>query len=59
MTLPPEYPFQQTVADMFHHEGHMYIAYAERLTGKAASELCLDFLGGGAVWEVGYLQLAR
>lgn len=33
MTPPPEYPFQQTVADIFQHEGHMYMAYADRLTG--------------------------
>lgn len=33
MTPPPEYPFQQTGADMFQHEGHTYMAYADRLTG--------------------------
>ncbi|XP_050709988.1 uncharacterized protein LOC126994747 [Eriocheir sinensis] len=33
MTPPPEYPFQQTVADMFQHEGHTYMAYADRLAG--------------------------
>lgn len=33
ITPPPEYPFQSTVADMFQHEGHTYMAYADRLTG--------------------------
>ena len=33
ITLPPEYPFQSTVADMFQHEGHTYMAYADWLTG--------------------------
>ncbi|XP_064122512.1 uncharacterized protein LOC135226734 [Macrobrachium nipponense] len=33
ITPPPEYPFQMTVADMFQHDGHMYMAYADRLTG--------------------------
>lgn len=28
-----EYPFQSTVADMFQHEGHTYMACADRLTG--------------------------
>lgn len=26
-------PFQMVVADMFQPEGHMYMAYADRLTG--------------------------
>ncbi|XP_064089208.1 uncharacterized protein LOC135203410 [Macrobrachium nipponense] len=30
---PPEYPFQSTVVDMLQLEGHMYMAYADRLTG--------------------------
>ena len=33
ITPPPEYPFQHTVVDMFQLEGHMYMAYADRLTG--------------------------
>ncbi|XP_064088671.1 uncharacterized protein K02A2.6-like [Macrobrachium nipponense] len=33
ITPPPEYPSQMTVADMFQHDGHMYMAYADRLTG--------------------------
>lgn len=33
ITPPPDYPFQQTVVDMFQSEGHMYMAYADRLTG--------------------------
>ncbi|XP_063889726.1 uncharacterized protein K02A2.6-like [Scylla paramamosain] len=33
ITPPPEYPFQSTVADMFQHEGHTYMVYADRLTG--------------------------
>ncbi|XP_064113430.1 uncharacterized protein K02A2.6-like [Macrobrachium nipponense] len=33
ITPPPEYPFQMMVADMFQHDGHMYMAYADRLTG--------------------------
>lgn len=32
-TPPPEYPFQQTVTDMFQQAGHTYMAYADRLTG--------------------------
>ncbi|KAG0711519.1 hypothetical protein GWK47_020455 [Chionoecetes opilio] len=33
ITPPPDYPFQQVVADMFQLEGNSYIAYADRLTG--------------------------
>ena len=33
MTPAPEYPFQQTVMDLFQLEGHMYLAYCDRLTG--------------------------
>lgn len=33
LTPPPDYPFQSTVVDMFQLEGHMYMAYADRLTG--------------------------
>ncbi|MPC22050.1 hypothetical protein E2C01_015056 [Portunus trituberculatus] len=33
ITPPPEYPFQSTVADMFQHERHSYMVYADRLTG--------------------------
>ncbi|XP_064106861.1 uncharacterized protein LOC135215838 [Macrobrachium nipponense] len=33
ITPPSKYPFQMTVADMFQHNGHMYMAYADRLTG--------------------------
>ncbi|XP_066956262.1 uncharacterized protein [Macrobrachium rosenbergii] len=32
LTPPPEYPFQSTVVDMLQLEGHMYMAYADRLT---------------------------
>ncbi|XP_064086122.1 uncharacterized protein K02A2.6-like [Macrobrachium nipponense] len=32
LTAPPEYPFQSTVVDMLQLEGHMYMAYADRLT---------------------------
>ena len=32
-TPPPDYPFQQVVADLFQLEGYNYIAYADRLTG--------------------------
>ncbi|XP_064093829.1 uncharacterized protein K02A2.6-like [Macrobrachium nipponense] len=32
-TPPPEYPFQQTVTDMFQICGKQYLAYADRLTG--------------------------
>ncbi|XP_042213526.1 uncharacterized protein K02A2.6-like [Homarus americanus] len=31
---PPEYPFQQMVVDMFQVEGHIHLAYADRLTGR-------------------------
>ncbi|XP_063878128.1 uncharacterized protein LOC135110103 [Scylla paramamosain] len=31
-TLPPDYPFQQTVVDLLQLEGHDYV-YADRLTG--------------------------
>ena len=33
MTPPPEYPFQQVVADLFEVSGHGYLVYADRLTG--------------------------
>ena len=33
ITPPPDYPFQSTVVDMFQLDGHMYMAYADRLTG--------------------------
>ena len=33
ITPPPEYTFQSTVANMFQHEGHTYMVYADRLTG--------------------------
>ena len=33
LTPPPEYPFQAVAVDMFQLEGHMYMAYADRLTG--------------------------
>ena len=33
MTDPPEYPFQQVVADLFDRDGYKYLAYADRLTG--------------------------
>ncbi|XP_066985887.1 uncharacterized protein [Macrobrachium rosenbergii] len=33
MTPAPEYPFQQTVMDLFQLEGHTYMAYCDRLTG--------------------------
>ncbi|KAG0711505.1 Retrovirus-related Pol polyprotein from transposon gypsy [Chionoecetes opilio] len=33
ITPPPDYPFQQVVADMFQLEGNSYLAYADRLTG--------------------------
>ena len=33
LTPPPEYPFQQTVADIFQLEGQAYLVYADRLTG--------------------------
>ncbi|XP_068219192.1 uncharacterized protein [Palaemon carinicauda] len=32
-TPPPEYPFQQTVTDMFQMCGKQYLVYADRLTG--------------------------
>ncbi|KAF0291933.1 uncharacterized protein FJT64_009979 [Amphibalanus amphitrite] len=33
MTPPPDYPFQQVVADLFEIGGNKYIVYADRLTG--------------------------
>ena len=30
---PPETPFEQTVADLFHLEGHVFLAYADRFSG--------------------------
>ncbi|XP_068205427.1 uncharacterized protein [Palaemon carinicauda] len=33
ITPPPEYPFQMMIEDMFQHDGHSYMAYADRLTG--------------------------
>ena len=41
----PEYPMQQVVSDLFEHEGHWYIVYADRLTGWP--ELGF-FTGGGS-----------
>lgn len=32
-TPPPDYPFQQTVADLFQLGGQTYLVYADRLTG--------------------------
>lgn len=32
-TQAPEYPFQQAVAEHFQLEGHVYLAFADRLTG--------------------------
>ena len=32
-TPPPQYPFQQVVADLFQLDGHTYIAFADRLLG--------------------------
>ena len=29
----PEYPMQQVVSDLFEHDGHWYLVYADRLTG--------------------------
>ena len=43
-TPPPQFPFQQVVADLFQLEGNTYIAYADRLTGW----LEVDHLSGGA-----------
>ncbi|XP_076053696.1 protein NYNRIN-like [Oratosquilla oratoria] len=33
LTPPPDYPFQQTVADLFQLTGQTYLVYADRLTG--------------------------
>lgn len=33
LTPPPEFPFQQAVMDLFHLDGHTYLAYADRVTG--------------------------
>ena len=33
VSSPPEVPFQQSVADLFHLEGHTFLAYADRLSG--------------------------
>ena len=33
MTPPPDYPFQQVVADLFQINGRTYLAFADRLTG--------------------------
>ena len=33
LTPAPEFPFQQTVADLFQINGQQYLAYADRLTG--------------------------
>ena len=33
LTPAPDYPFQQTVADLFQVNGQTYLAYADRLTG--------------------------
>ena len=35
MTPPPDYPFQQAVADLFEIHGIDYLAYVDRLTGFA------------------------
>ena len=33
ITPPPEYPFEQAVADLFSLEGHTFLAYADRFSG--------------------------
>lgn len=33
LTPPLDYPFQQTVVDLFQLDGRMYLAYTDRLTG--------------------------
>ena len=33
ITPPPEYPFEQAVADLFTLEGHTFLAYADRFSG--------------------------
>ena len=33
VSRPPEYPFEQAVADLFHMEGHTFLAYADRYSG--------------------------
>ena len=45
---PPEVPFEQTVADLFHLEGHTFLAYADRFSGW----LEVDKLRGGSFHEV-------
>ena len=34
LTSPSQYPFQHMVADLFQLEGQMYLAYADRITGR-------------------------
>ena len=33
LTPPPEYPFQQTVTDLCHLEGHTFLIFADRFSG--------------------------
>ena len=33
VSRPPEYPFEQAVMDLFHIEGHNFVAYADRFSG--------------------------
>ena len=33
ISRPPETPFEQSVADLFHLEGHTFLAYADRFSG--------------------------
>ena len=45
---PPEVPFEQTVADLFHLEGHTFLAYADRFSGW----LEVDKLSSGSFRDV-------
>ncbi|XP_045130529.1 uncharacterized protein K02A2.6-like [Portunus trituberculatus] len=40
-TPPPQFPFQQAVADLFQLQGNVYIAYADRLTATSSRLITL------------------
>lgn len=51
-TPPPDYPFQQTVVDLFQLEGHDYIVYADRLTGWLEVSQLPDGTESGRIKDV-------
>ena len=49
MPPPPEVPFEQTVADLFHFKGQTFLPCADRFSGWLE---VVDMLRGGSFREV-------